>query len=290
MRSLIRLAFQPLLLGVVACTWLVLDSSEGALLVTILGALALLTVLELWLPAQPAWKQSPREKAMLFGIFVAFGLLLGLMESVYASTLVPALQPLRGALRLDVIWPASWPLLAQALLLYFSAEFIYYWIHRLTHRSAFLWRASGHGFHHAFPNLHALNAGANHPFELLFLALPAALIAGLFAAPQDAFTGAAVLLAVNSTIVHANLDMDTPVLGWFVTTPAQHRRHHSSDFAMSNTNYSCNAILWDRLFGTYGEGKVEQTGIGPGEPTLWQKLLLPFREPGYADTVSSRRD
>ena len=53
----------------------------------------------------------------------------------------------------------------------------------------------------------------------------------------------------------------------------------------SNTNYSCNAILWDRLFGTYCDEPVEQTGIGPIEPTLVEELLLPIKEPDYTTTA-----
>src|SRR5690606_29476131 len=88
---------------------------------------------------------------------------------------------------------------------------------------------------------------------------------------------------------HANLDIDTPLLRWVVTNANQHRRHHSLVFDQSNTNYACNAILWDRLFGTHSEGPVEQTGLGPREPGLLEKLLRPIREPDYSDTAASRR-
>ena len=99
-----------------------------------------------------------------------------------------------------------------------------------------------------------------------------------------------MLAVVNTSIAHANLDIDTPLLRWVFTTSNQHRRHHSALFEASNSNYACNAILWDRLFGTYSEGEVAQTGIGPREPTLLQKLLLPWREPEDVDTAASRRD
>jgi sterol desaturase/sphingolipid hydroxylase (fatty acid hydroxylase superfamily) len=152
-----------------------------------------------------------------------------------------------------------------------------------------LWRLSGHGFHHAFHNLHAINVGATHPFEVIFLALPMVLLAAVFGAPPEAVSGAGVLLVVNGTLAHANVRMETPVFNWLFTASNQHRRHHSAVFKESNTNYACNAILWDRLFGTYSSGDVRQTGIGPTQPTLRQMFLLTFREPRDAETVTSRK-
>jgi len=90
-------------------------------------------------------------------------------------------------------------------------------------------------------------------------------------------------------LAHANVSMNTPVLAWFMTHSNHYRRHHSQEFNTSNTNYACNAILWDRVFGTYSEASVQQTGIGPVQPTMTEMFLLPFREPEQADTVATRR-
>ena len=122
----------------------------------------------------------------------------------------------------------------------------------------------------------------------MLLALPVVLVAALFGAGAEAVAGATVLAVVNTSIAHANLDIDTPLLRWVFTTSNQHRRHHSAVFEASNSNYACNAILWDRLFGTFSRGPVHQTGIGPTQPGLWRMFLLPFREPPDVDTVSTR--
>lgn len=289
MRLVIRYLLHPLILIAAWTTWVALDGSDVAPLVVIIGSITVLMIIESAWPAETAWRQTRGEKATLIVIYFLFAVLLGIVISVYEASLVPALAGLRETLGLN-IWPDRWPLLAQVLLLYFASEFIYYWVHRGLHRSSLLWRFSGHGFHHSYHNLHSVNAGATHPLETLFLALPAAIIGGLFGAEGAVFSAAATLLAANATLAHANVDANTPVINWLFTAPAHHRRHHSSHFPTSNTNYSCNAILWDRLFGTYSEGPVAQTGIGPKEPTLWQKFLLPIREPDYADTVSHRVD
>ena len=255
-----------------------------ALALTLLGA----SLLERWLPARPDWRQSGGERTRLIGLYLLTFVLLGVMSETYGALLQPVFQPVREVFGTR-IWPSGWPALVQGLILFFASDFIYYWIHRAIHRSSALWRLSGHGFHHAFHNLHAINVNATHPFEIVFLALPMMLLAALFNAAPEAVSAAFVLLACNATLAHANVSMNTPLLAWFMTHSNHHRRHHSMEFKTSNTNYACNAILWDRVFGTYSEATVQQTGIGPVQPSIRQLFLLPFREPEQVDTVATRR-
>ena len=46
-------------------------------------------------------------------------------------------------------------------------------------------------------------------------------------------------------------------------------------------------IVWDRLFGTFEEGPIVEAGTGPTEPNLWEKVMMPFKEP--ADTAIAPR-
>lgn len=282
-----RLAHPAFLTLGVGCWWWLAGDGLAvlpALALTLLGA----SLLERWVPARPDWRQSGGERARLAGLYALTFILLGAMSETYGALLQPAFESLREGFGART-WPDSWPLLVQALMLFFASDLIYYWIHRAIHRSALLWRLSGHGFHHAFHNLHALNVNATHPFEILFLALPMVLLAAMFDVSSAAVSAAFVLLACNATLAHANVSMNTPVLAWFFTQSNHHRRHHSIEFETSNTNYACNAILWDRLFGTYSETEVDQTGIGPIQPTIRDMFLLPFREPEQVDTVAKRR-
>lgn len=283
-----RLAHPILLAGAIGCWWW-LDGHEMAILpalaLTLLGA----SLLERWFPARADWRQSGEERTYLAGLYLLTFLLAGVMSQAYEGILQPAFQPLREDLGTR-LWPHAWPPLIQGLILFFASDFIYYWIHRGIHRSALLWRLSGHGFHHAFHNLHAINVNATHPFEIVFLALPMVLLAAMFGAPSAAVSAAFVLLACNATLAHANVSMNTPMLARLITHSNHHRRHHSNEFETSNTNYACNAIVWDRVFGTYSEAYVAQTGIGPVQPRIRDMFLLPFREPANADTVARRRD
>lgn len=279
---------QPAILAGALLLWWSLLPSEAATLIVLIVALLVTSALEAWLPAMPEWRQNPGTRLRLIGVYALALALSVLLLGVYETVLGPALSGFRDGIG-QALWPERWPLALQVALLFFASDLIYYWIHRAIHRWPLLWRLTGHGFHHGFQNLHALNVGTNHPFEVVFLILPLVLLAAATGAPEQAVEAAGILLMVNAVLAHTNLRMHTPGLSWLITGADHHRRHHSLVFEESNSNYACNAIVWDRLFGTYSQGPVVQTGIGPSEPGLWRMYLLPFREPADADTVSSRR-
>jgi sterol desaturase/sphingolipid hydroxylase (fatty acid hydroxylase superfamily) len=80
-----------------------------------------------------------------------------------------------------------------------------------------VWRVSGHGAHHSFKKLGALNFGLNHPLELFFLLLPSALMELTFGIGA-ATAGAAILLITQASIAHANTAMNTRWIGLVFTT------------------------------------------------------------------------
>lgn len=277
----------PVFLAGALGLWWLMGGGNGALFLVLVLSLFTMEVIERSIPALPTWRQSGAEKLGLIGVYLLGLLLSGMLIASYEAVLAPLFDGFNSSLGAR-LWPQSWPVFAQMVILFFASDFIYYWIHRAIHRSSLLWRLTGHGFHHGFHNLHAINSGASHPFELVFLALPLVLLSVAFMPPAEAVSGAGLLLIVNAIFAHANVKMETPGFSWVVTASNHHRRHHSVVFEESNTNYACNAIIWDRLFGTYSSGAVRQTGIGPRQPALWRMFLLPFREPDDADTVAKR--
>lgn len=270
-------ALQPaLLLGVLA-TWIADPENPALFGLTFLGVHLLLGALEYRIPARPHWRHPATEKLVVLGIAVVSVMVGGAASGLYETYLTAPLDAIRATLHLD-LWPHHWPLVPQALLVFFLSEFIWYWIHRAEHRWTPVWRLSGHGAHHAFKKLNAINAGANHPIELFLIVLPAIFVDLLFGVGAAAY-GAVLLTLVQTAVVHSNLRLNSIVIGWLFTTNAWHIRHHSADLAESNTNYGCAAIVWDRVFGTFGDSAVVEAGVGPREPTTLEKLLMPLREP-----------
>jgi sterol desaturase/sphingolipid hydroxylase (fatty acid hydroxylase superfamily) len=91
--------------------------------------------------------------------------------------------------------------------------------------------------------------------------------------------GEAILTVTQASIAHANIVSNTRCIGLLLTTSKYHICHHSAVLKESNTNYGCNAIIWDRLFGTFLDKTNDETGTGPTEPALWEKSLMPFKQP-----------
>ncbi len=273
----VEFGLQPTLLAGALLVWLPFRERPELYLFVLVAAQLLLALLERHFPARRDWVQERPEKLANIALMTGFTAFAGGAAALYRSGLAEPLGELRASLGLD-LWPAAWPLPARVLLAFLLSELVWYAIHRSEHRFAFLWRASGHGVHHSFARLNAINFNTNHPLEAFLIVLPTTLVTLLFGAGEEA-GAAALLVLVNASIVHSNLQLSSSGIGWLFTTNHYHFRHHSRVFEESNTNYGCAAIVWDRLFGTFGDGPTREAGIGPTEPGLWQRLILPLHQP-----------
>ncbi len=274
---LIVLALSPPLLGASG-------SYHGLFWISVVG---LLTCLEILIPARPAWQETFNDKLMVLGLVWIATTIGELFEGIFDASLFAWLAAARDQLGLD-IWPSDWPVLAQVLLLFMGFEFVNYWYHRGAHRWNWLWKASGHGTHHAFKNLTALNTMANHPLEALFLLLPLMLVGYLLGGESVALASGS-LFVVIVFMAHSNLDLNSKIIGWFFTTNRYHIHHHSMVMEESNTNYGCACILWDRLFGTFSDADTEEAGIGKTQPTYGELFLMPFEEPSSSEIAPAPR-
>ena len=283
--NFIKYALHPLILTCVLTGWLFNLESPAFYLLVLLCVHSLLGALEYWQPARPEWVIPAWPKLINIVLVVILVMGAGMVAELYQVHLVTPLTAVRESMGLD-IWPHSWPLIAQVFLVFFSSELIWYWIHRAEHRWHFVWRVSGHGAHHSFKKLNALNFGLNHPLELFFMAIPAALMELVFGVGLAA-AGATILLVTQASIAHTNLNMSSKGLDLLFTTNRHHIRHHSVVLDESNTNYGCATLLWDRVFGTFADSYTVDVGVGPTEPTLAQKFLMPVREPSDTTVAPS---
>ena len=276
--SIIHYALQPFLLFAALSCWYFNQQSLIAYPLIVLGVQLVLGFIEYQLPARPDWLLPAKQKIGLILLVILIFIYSGSIAApFYAITLDPMLSDIRSLLGIDV-WPHHWPMVGQVILAFFLSELIWYWFHRAEHRWSLVWRLSGHGAHHSFKNLSALNFGANHPLEYFVLLVPSAIVELLFGAGA-AIGGAAILLVTQASIVHSNIPTNSKGIGWLLTTNRYHIHHHSLVIEESNTNYGCAVIFWDRLFGTFSDNNTIETGIGPSEPSMWNKLLIPLKEP-----------
>jgi sterol desaturase/sphingolipid hydroxylase (fatty acid hydroxylase superfamily) len=224
------------------------------------GVAILIAVLERRLPHRPEWNRSHDDVKtdvlhMLFAMLpvpiVFRALALGGLTAAAVFLAAHLGRPL---------WPSDWPVAAQLLLALVVAELGQYWVHRLAHERAFLWRL--HSVHHSVERLYWLNAGRFHPLDtLLQHAAEIAPLILLGANPQ-VLALYTVFTSANGLLRHANVEMRAGALNWVLSTADLHRWHHSREVAESNANYGANLMLWDVVF------RTRRAPSGPSPATL----------------------
>ena len=193
-------------------------------------------ILDLFTQKERRWKDTLANCA----IFVAHQLI---ERTAIASLGFVALLPF------FYVTPLSVPMTAWTwCLALLTADFTYYWMHRLEHEHRILW--ASHSVHHSSEDYN-LTVG----FRL-------SIVEGLF---EWAFLIPMILLGFNpfqaivALIVVAQYQHWVHTervgkLGWLdevFNTPSVHRVHHGSNDQYLDKNYGGILMIWDKLFGTY---------------------------------------
>ena len=220
-------------------------------------------------------------------------LLAGFSRTVVATAL----------LGLDWSEVREYPLGTGASFLFFlvfllTAEFGYYFAHRLYHAVPLFWEF--HKVHHSAEVLTPLTAFRTHPMFDAASGIFVAIIRGFILA------GIAASFAVEFSAVHLlgfNLYSAIfqlfgkhlrhshiwwawgPRISHVFISPAQHQIHHSYDPKHVNKNYGQQLAIWDWAFGSlYVAGEKEDLRFGLGEPhditNGIAAYLVPFRNIG----------
>lgn len=169
-----------------------------------------------------------------------------------------------------------------------------YWVHRLMHAVPVLWRI--HRVHHTDPVLDVSTGLRHHPFELLISAPVGLAVVIALGLPLWATLLADFVLLAGSLFKHLDGDLPQPVERWaglVLATPANHRLHHSTAVAQTDSNFGNLVIVWDRLFGTYldpARNSPARLGLGdrfdPGAHDLWQQLRVGLVDPQTLENSS----
>ncbi|MEM5517975.1 sterol desaturase family protein [Henriciella sp. AS95] len=141
-------------------------------------------------------------------------------------------------------------------------DFLYYWKHRIGHRSRLFW--AEHVTHHSSRYFN-LTTAVRQPWTG---PLSNVLIIG---GPMVAL-GFPVSLVLTATITHLiyqiwihteAIDRLPAPIEAILVTPSHHRVHHATNPQYLDSNYGGILIVWDRLFGTFvRESESEETHYG----------------------------
>ena len=127
-------------------------------------------------------------------------------------------------------------------------DFIYYWNHRLSHESRWMWAM--HVAHHSSEHYNLSTALRQPVAEGITLSVPYGLLALAGVRPQ-VIEDARALNLIYQFWIHTETIRS---IGWLenvLNTPSHHRVHHGSNRRYLDRNHGSILILWDRLFGTF---------------------------------------
>ncbi len=176
---------------------------------------------------------------------------LGVIAGRRVTQVVPIAVTLPGAawlyehrlLDAASLGPGRW------VLLFLGVEFIYYWYHRLAHRSRWFWLS--HAVHHSTNELNFIAAGrlawTSQITGAYAIFSPLALLGFT---PESILAGYALNLTYQFWI-HADWMPRLGPIEGILNTPSAHRVHHAANLDYLDANYGGVLMVFDRLFGTY---------------------------------------
>jgi len=211
-------------------------------------AAILVTWHEAKLPYRRAWHPTAgevRSDATFMAAFhMAMPYLLGLALTFWLVDWLEATDR-----SLSGLWPHSWPIVAQVVMMLLIVDFVRYWIHWSLHR--FVPLRGIHAVHHSPHKLYWVNSARVHPFEKLAHFAIDIVPFALVGVSKEALAVYYVLWGVTGFYQHSNCDVRFGPLNYVFSGPELHRWHHSELIAESDNNYGNVLIVWDVLFGTW---------------------------------------
>jgi sterol desaturase/sphingolipid hydroxylase (fatty acid hydroxylase superfamily) len=127
-------------------------------------------------------------------------------------------------------------------------DFIYYWNHRFSHESRWMWAV--HVAHHSSERYNLSTALRQPVAESITVAVPYGLLAALGVRPH-LIEQARGLNLIYQFWIHTEAIRSIGPLERVLNTPSHHRVHHGSNRRYLDRNHGSILILWDKLFGTF---------------------------------------
>jgi sterol desaturase/sphingolipid hydroxylase (fatty acid hydroxylase superfamily) len=129
-------------------------------------------------------------------------------------------------------------------------DFLYYWNHRLSHESRWLWAV--HVAHHSSERYNLSTALRQPVAEGVTLTVPYGVL-GLLGVRPALIEHARGVNLIYQFWIHTETIRRLGRLEKVLNTPSHHRVHHGSNRQYLDRNHGSILILWDRLFGTFEE-------------------------------------
>jgi len=145
------------------------------------------------------------------------------------------------------------PTWAVWLLTFFLIDLVFYWYHRASHRSHFLWAV--HMNHHCSQEMNFLVAFRQAWFGPLSK-VPFFAVLPLLGLDPTMTVVAGAISTLWGVVGHTQIVDKLGPLEWLFNTPSHHRVHHGTNPEYIDKNYGNLFIIWDRMFGTFVQEKA----------------------------------
>ncbi|RUO60223.1 sterol desaturase family protein [Pseudidiomarina insulisalsae] len=262
-----------------------------------LGVLALMMLWERLRPKRQAKLPARRRWPANLGIVA--------INTLALRVLIPA-----GAIgaavwaehqQFGLLQQVSWPFWLHAVIGFLLLDCAIYWQHRILHQVPLLWRI--HRVHHADTDFDTTTGLRFHPLEILLSMLLKIAVVAVFGIGATVVLIFEIALNATSLFNHGNVALPRRLEGpvrALIVTQEMHRIHHSQIPRETNSNYSFNFSIWDRIFRSYtATPKKGSDGIDIGlkeypansdSTHLRFILAIPFRQPDQADAGSDNQE
>lgn len=158
---------------------------------------------------------------------------------------------------------ATWPFALQFVVGIAISDASIYWAHRLSHRSAFLWRF--HRVHHTAPHVDWLAAHREHPFDNLYTRFVENVPLLVLGFPMFTIAGFAMFRGLWAIYIHSNVSLTPGPLRYVLGAPRLHHWHHAVERG-GDVNFANLSPLMDLAFGTYHDPGHFPARYGTDEP------------------------
>jgi len=296
-KTAIRYGLYPfLLLAVVAVIILTIDRGWELKIVAPVASTALLVLLiavETIFPMAEEWKMTKRSFLRDLKYIAAGIATISATRAVFGVLAIYFSEHYRGLFSGAPVLPS-----VVGYLLVF--EFLQYWFHRFSHRGQ---RRLGKFFgdvhlaHHLPDKVYVLMHAVFHPLNaavtVAILQVPLILL-GI--SPEAVFA-ANLLIGLQATISHFNVEIRAGFLNYIFIGTELHRNHHSADLSEAQ-NYGSTLTVWDLVFGTfYYKPSVAPKKLGVDDPAafpdsnnLRQVFAYPFRRSARTEKLTGVAD
>ncbi|WP_068257220.1 sterol desaturase family protein [Janibacter corallicola] len=209
------------------------------------------------LPSDQPAPETVRSRVDALGLMTSGSAVAAVGSSAVSAASIWAMQT--SATRLAELSPVKPRTGAAAYLLAIAGwDFLYYWNHRMSHESRWMWAV--HVVHHSSERYNLSTALRQPVAESFSLSAPYGLLA-LLGIPSRYIEDARAINLIYQFWIHTEAVRSIGWLEKVLNTPSHHRAHHGSQRQYLDINHGSILILWDKLFGTF-EPEVERVRYG----------------------------